>query len=288
MKKIWSGINDALSYRIYERLDDKGMTTFYVDLYMVIYIIAAFVLTYFLLRAIKSFLTRRMEEDDKLKFASFWKYVAYIVYLTVLFAVLSASGINLTFLFTASAAIFVAIGFALQDLFKDVIGGIFIMIDKSLAVNDVIELNGRVGRVFEIKLRTTRALTRDDKVIIIPNHQFMTETLYNYTQNHAMTRESVKVGVAYGSDTERVKQVLLDCLKEQSGILMQPQPLVLFEDFGDSSLNFGLYFYVANPFVTPRVASEIRFSIDHAFRNNGITIPFPQRDLHIISQPKTS
>ena len=117
---------------------------------------------------------------------------------------MSAAGINITLLLTASAALFVGLGLALQDIFQDIIGGIFIITDKSVHVGDIVEVDGKVGKVFEIKLRTTRAITRDDKVIIIPNHHFITDIIYNYTQNHKTTREKIIIGVAYGSDVALV------------------------------------------------------------------------------------
>jgi small-conductance mechanosensitive channel len=192
--------------------------------------------------------------------------------------------VNLTALLTASAALFVGLGFALQDIFKDIIAGITILIDKSVLVNDIIEMNEKVGRVFEIKLRSTRVITRDDKILIIPNHLFLSESVYNYTQNHPKTRESVLVGVAYGSDTKKVERVLLDCADSQKGILKSPEPFVMFNNFGDSSLDFGIYFYVKDSFTDPRIKSNLRFAIDQAFRENQITIPFPQRDVHIYNQ----
>jgi small-conductance mechanosensitive channel len=248
----------------------------------VLLVIVSFVVASILLRLIRSFITRKMEREDELKFISIFKFIRYFTYLIVIVLSLSASGINVTVLLTASAALLVGLGLALQELFQDVIGGIFIMIDKSLAVGDIIELNSKVGRVFEIKLRTTRAITRDDKVIIIPNHKFISEVIYNYTQNHSTTREAVKVGVAYGSDTELVKKILLDCADKQNGVLKSPTPFVLFEDFGDSSLLFGVYFFIHDSFVDPRIKSEMRFKIDKEFRENGISIPFPQRDVHFI------
>jgi small-conductance mechanosensitive channel len=113
----------------------------------------------------------------------------------------------------------------------------------------------------------------------------MSESVYNYTQNHPKTRENVQVGVAYGSDTELVEKILVKCAIEQKGILKSPEPFVMFNDFGDSSLNFGIYFFIRDPFTDPRIKSALRFAIDKAFRENEITIPFPQRDLHIISRP---
>ncbi|MGB3774580.1 MAG: mechanosensitive ion channel domain-containing protein [Leeuwenhoekiella sp.] len=246
----------------------------------VLLVIISFLVATVLLRLIRSFITRKMERQDELKFISIFKFIRYFTYLIVIVLSLSASGINVTVLITASAALFVGLGLALQELFQDVIGGVFIMLDKSLAVGDIIELNGKVGRIFEIRLRTTRALTRDDKVIIIPNHKFISEIIYNFTQNHNTTRESVRVGVAYGSDTELVKKILLDCADMQNGVLKSPVPFVLFEDFGDSALLFGIYFFIHDSFVDPRIKSEMRFKIDQEFRKNGITIPFPQRDVH--------
>lgn len=248
---------------------------------LIILVVLAFLLTSVVLRIIRSFITSKLMEEDKMKFISVFKFIKYFVYLAVILITLSSAGVDVTILLTASAALFVGIGLALQELFQDVIGGVFIILDKSLLVGDVIEMEGRVARVFEIKLRTTRALTRDDKVMIIPNHKFISDTVYNYTQNHKTTREAVKVGVAYGSDVEKVREVLLECAREQKGILKKPEPFTLFEDFGDSALLFGLHFYVSDSFVDPKVKSELRFKINNKFRLNNITIPFPQRDVHM-------
>lgn len=194
---------------------------------------------------------------------------------------MSAAGINITILLTASAALFVGLGLALQEIFQDVIGGIFIIVDKSLSVGDIIEVDGKVGKVFEIKLRTTRCITRDDKVIIIPNHKFISELVFNYTQNHKTTRETVKVGVAYGSDVTMVTQLLIEAVQAQKGVLKNPKPFVLFEDFGDSALLFAVNFYTNDSFSDPRVKSAIRYKLDASFREHNISIPFPQRDVHI-------
>ena len=160
-------------------------------------------------------------------------------------------------------------------------------VDKSLLVGDIIETDGKVGRVIEIKLRTTRAITRDDKIIIIPNHKFITEIIYNYTQNRRTTREFVSVGVAYGSDTELVERLLLESLVNQPGILKSPKPFVLFENFGDSSLDFSVLFFLNDSFTDPKIKSAIRFKIDRLFRENNVTIPFPQRDVHLFNTSVT-
>ena len=121
-------------------------------------IILAFIVASGILRLIRSLITRKMDLENELKFKSIFKFIRYLVYLTVILITLSASGIDVTVLLTASAALFVGLGLALQDLFTDIIGGIFIMLDKSLSVGDVIEVEGKVSRVFEIKLRTFKKL----------------------------------------------------------------------------------------------------------------------------------
>ncbi len=281
MKEIWDQIKEFLTFPIVERTNPGG---FHLDTWMIILAVLAIIAASLVLRGIKKILTRKMDASDKLKFDSIFKFFNYIVYIIVTIMVLNATGVNVTAVLTASAAIFVGIGFALQDFFKDIIAGISILVDKSLLVNDIIELDGKVGRVFEIKLRSTRAITRDDKVLVIPNHLFLQQTIFNYTQNHAKTREHISIGVAYGSDTEKVKELLLDCANDQKGVLKSPEPFVLFNDFGDSALQFGLYFFVRDSFTDPRVKSELRFAIDKSFRAHQISIPFPQRDIHIITQ----
>ena len=280
---IWGNIQEFLQLGFRFGEGDKQI---HVTVGLLLLVVFAFFLASFILKGIRVLFTRNMQETDKRKFISVFKFIKYVTYIVVVFAVLSFAGINVTPFLAASAALLVGLGLALQDLFKDVIGGIFIILDKSLLVGDIIELNDKVGRVIDIKLRTTRAITRDDKIIIIPNHKFITDTIFNYTQNHRTTREYVRVGVAYGSDTEKVKELLLQSAAKQKGVLKSPKPFVLFEDFGDSALIFGIYFFIGDSFVDPRIKSEMRFRIDQLFRENQITIPFPQRDVHLFQTKK--
>jgi small-conductance mechanosensitive channel len=255
-----------------------------IAVWTLLLVILSFVAARFFLKWIRLLLTRNMQEPDKLKFISFFKFVQYITYIIVGFAVLSASGINVTPFLAASAALLVGLGLALQELFQDVIGGIFIFIDKSLLVGDIVEIDGKVARVVEVSLRTTRAITRDDKIVVIPNHKFISEIIINYTQNHKTTRELVKIGVAYGRDVKKVEALLLQSVSEHSKVLKKPKPFVLFDDFGDSALQFSVLFFITDSFSDPKIKSEIRFRIDQLFRENNISIPFPQTDVHIINK----
>lgn len=248
---------------------------------LLVLVILAFVIAGIFLRFVKRFVSGKLEKNDKVKFFSVFRFVEYLVYIVVVLITLSSAGVDITILLTASAAFFVGLGLALQELFQDIIGGVIIIVDKTLLVGDIIEMDGRIGRVFEIKLRTTRAITRDDKVMIIPNHKFIGGTVINYTQNHTTTQESVKLGVAYGSDTQLVKRTLMNCALQNKDVLKNPEPFVMFEDFGESSLRFSLNFYVTDSFVDPKIKSSLRFKIEEEFRKLNIQIPAPQREIHL-------
>lgn len=249
-----------------------------------LFVVIALVLTSFVLKLFRRFITRKMPINDKQKFVTVFGYIRWIVFLIIFLIAMHTSGVNVTAVFAASAALLIGVGLALQTLFQDIISGIFILVDQSVHVGDIIELEGKVGRVLDIRLRTTRAVTIDNKVLIIPNHLYLTNILFNWTENGTETRESVDVGVAYGSDVELVKKILLEVATAQPTVLENPAPVVLFTDFADSSLNFKVAFTLNNSFEVRFTQSNIRFEIDKAFRENNITIPFPQRDIHMFSE----
>lgn len=276
---IWEKLNEFLSLHV----DFTSEISVSIkDLLVISFVIF---MTTIVLRILFRVLTRRLPENDKGKFSVVYGYFRWLIYVIILLITLNAIGVNVTAVFAASAALLIGIGLALQTFFQDIISGIFILIDQSAHVGDIIEIDGKVGRVEEVKLRTTRAVTIDNKVLIIPNHLYLTNSLYNWTQNGTSTRESVTVGVAYGSDVELVKKLLLQAAKEHPKVLKHPAPLVLFTDFGDSSLNFKLIFTLNDSFTAVIPQSEIRFKINKLFKDNNISIPFPQRDVHIIQKP---
>ncbi len=246
-----------------------------------LFVAVAIIITAFVLKLVRRFITRKMPENDKVKFVSVFSYIRWVVFIAIFLIAMDASGVNVTAVFAASAVLLIGVGLALQTLFQDIISGIFILVDQSVHVGDIIELEGKVGRVLDIRLRTTRAVTIDNKVLVIPNHLYLTNILFNWTENGTETREAVTVGVSYGSDVQLVKQILLETTKSQDKILKTPEPKVFFTDFADSSLNFKLVFSLNDSFETRFVQSDLRFEIDEKFRENGITIPFPQRDVHV-------
>lgn len=252
----------------------------------IFFVILVFLLTGFVLKVIKKIVNRKLEEEDKDKFKAIYSFIKYFVYTIVLVIALESSGIQLSVLLAGSAALLVGIGLGLQTLFQDIMSGIFILIDKTLHVNDIIEIEGKVGKVEEIRLRTTRAVTIDNKVLIIPNHKFLTSTLYNWTQNGKLTRESISIGVAYGSNVELVKKLLLKAASEHPKVYNHPAPIVIFHNFGDNALEFKLIFTLGDSYQALMPKSDIRFTIENLFRENNITVPFPQRTVHIVKEEK--
>jgi len=247
----------------------------------ILVLIVAFFLTSILLKLARRLINKRLEEEDRGKFKSIFSFLKYFIYLLVTIIALESSGIEVSVLLAGSAALLVGLGLGLQTLFQDIISGIFILLDKTLHVNDIIEIEGKVGRVFEIRLRTTRAVTVNDRVIIIPNHKFLTNSLYNWTQNGTVTLEALNIGVAYGSDVEKVKQLLIEVAQKHPKVLKIKKPDVLFIDFGESALQFRLLFTINDSFSQLKIKSDLRYEIDKKFREENIQIPFPQRDVHI-------
>lgn len=207
--------------------------------------------------------------------------VKYLVWVLAIGLALESIGVKLTLLLAGSAALLVGVGLGLQQIFKDIISGFFLLFDRSIEVGNVVELNNLVGRVQSIGLRTTRILTRDNITMIIPNSEFIEGFVINWSSMDELTRFHVNVGVAYGSDVRKVERVLLECARGNPDITDRIAPFVRFNNFGDSSLDFQLYFWTLRSFEVENIKSELRFAIEQAFRENDIRIPFPQHDVHL-------
>lgn len=245
----------------------------------------AFFVTWFVLRLFKRIVYRTLSEDAKFKFSGIFTFVNYFVYVVVVLITFDTLGIKVTALFAASAALLVGVGLALQTFIQDIISGIFIIADQSVNVGDIVEVDGQVGRVVNITLRTTRAVNRENKVLIIPNHKFLTSILFNWTENGSLTRELIHVGVAYNSDMDKVTALLTGIAANHPKVLKNPPPKVLFNNFGDSSLELTLVFTMNRSFEANAVKSDLRFNILARFRKEGIEIPFPQRVVTMQASP---
>jgi len=243
----------------------------------IVVIIIVFSFTYLFLKLFRKVAFRTLNNDTKLKFKGILTFFNYLVYLIVILITLDNVGVKVSAIFAASAALLVGIGLALQTLIQDVFSGISILADKTVHVGDVIQIDGEVGRVENIMLRTTRAVTRDNKVLIIPNHKFLTSILYNWTENGTLTREIIKFGVAYDTDVKQLKQAVIEIANNHHKVLKNPEPFLLFEDYGDSALMFQLIFSMNISFEANLVKSDLRYKIFERLKVLNIEIPFPQR-----------
>ena len=247
----------------------------------VLIVVFVFLITSILLRSFRKLVTAKLNYSDKTKFNTVFTFVKYFIFTTVLLITFDNMGVNVTAILAASTALLVGVGLALQTFFMDIISGLFILVDKTVNVGDILELDGKVGKVTDIKLRTTRAVTIDNKVLIIPNHKYLKSSIYNWTENGVVTRESITIGVSYESDVDLVKSLLIKSLECNSSILKTPEPTVLFDDFGDNALIFKLIFTIDNSFESVLIKSDVRFEINKLFKTHNIKIPYPQREIYI-------
>lgn len=252
---------------------------------LVILAVARFVV-FLIQRLLKPFFIRR--EIDLGRQYTTVQIIKYVVYtLAILFA-LETIGVSLSVLWAGSAALLVGAGLGLQQTFNDFTSGLIILFEGSLQVGDVVLVDGQPARVEKIGLRTSEVKTLDNILINIPNSMLVVEKVTNVSKDKTPSRYQVEVGVEYGSDVELVKKLLLQAAEGHPKILKKPQPRVQFKNFGDSSLDFVLHFYTQDHWGSVFIRSDLRFEIDRLFRENGITIPFPQRDIWIRSQQNGS
>ena len=204
--------------------------------------------------------------------------VTYVIFVIASIIALNFLGFNMTLIWGGAAALLVGLGLGLQQTFNDLFSGILLLFERSVTVGDILKLeNNTYGTVKRIGLRTTLLETRGNESLIVPNSHIATNQIDNLTHNNNKIRFDISVGVAYGSDTKQVKSVLLKTVKNNPYILDFPAPFVRFINFGESSLDFQVFFFSRNLIVIEDIKSDIRFEIDQAFRENGIEIPFPQR-----------
>lgn len=248
------------------------------------------ILIYFFVRIIlfliEYFLNKKVigSKVDKGRGHSLMLIVKYLVWVIGGSIIFSSLGFQITFMIASVSALLVGIGFGLQGIFNDILSGIIILFDGSIEVDDVVELEGIVGQVKKIGIRVSEILTRDNVVMIIPNSKFTNDKVINWTHNDESTRFNVEVGVAYGSDVRLVEKLLLECALSHAQIEKNPSPFVRFNNFGESSLDFQLFFWTVNDFRVENIKSDLRFEIDARFRENKVEIPFPQRDIHLKSK----
>lgn len=243
-------------------------------------LIFVYVLILFLSLIIKKSLRRRNKLDARS--LSLIQLVKYVVWTFGITFALHNGGINITFLIASSAALLVGLGLGLQNIFKDLMSGIIILIEGIVKVNDIVEVDSMVVQVKQISLRTSEVLTRDDKVMIVPNYKFIENNVVNWTHNYSPTRFSIQLGVDYSSDVRLVEKCILACAIEHEHVIKSDPyaPFVRFTNFGASSLDFELFFWSENLFKIENTKSDLRYAINDIFQKNNISVPFNQLVIH--------
>lgn len=209
------------------------------------------------------------------------KLMVYLVYTIGIVVGLDTIGIDITILIAGSAALLVGLGLGIQHIFDDIVSGFIVLFEGVIKVGDIIEFDGLVARVVKIDIRTSKVMTRSGNFLIIPNSKITTQNVMNWSMETRASRFTIEVGVAYGSDTQLVKKLLLECAQKHPAVLNDQPNRVDFTAFGDSSLNFKLFVWARRSWDIDIHLSDLRFAIDQAFRENKVKIPFPQRELHV-------
>jgi small-conductance mechanosensitive channel len=273
----WKALNNA-----YFNLGDLPITP--------VLLVKAFI--FFLLLGFGVRMIRQMSMDRILSRTSldigqqyaFAQIAGYTIYVFGLMIGLQWAGLNLSSLVILGGAVGIGLGFGMQNIANNFVSGLILLFERPIRVGDRVEVGETNGDVVRIAARSTWVRTNDNVVIIIPNSEFINNHVTNWTANDRQVRFSVPLGVSYGSDPEAVRSVLEEVARLHPDVLTGPPPEVIFTGFGDSSLDFELRVWTITRVQWPKILrSELYFMIFKAFKEHGIEIPFPQRDLHLRS-----
>lgn len=285
VNRFFELLNDLINYRLFTMGESK------VTLGLIFTLIFSIVALLVISEWIKKFLINRVLKNYNIQQGtrqSVGTIVKYLLIIAGMFSILQTTGIDLSAFGILVGALGVGIGFGLQNITNNFISGLIILFEQPIKVGDRIEVGDISGDVLKISARSTTVLTNDNISVIIPNSKFIDDQVINWSHNDRRIRFNFPVGVSYKENPEKVKKILIEVALKHSGILKDPKPDVLFDEFGDSSLNFFLRVWTSEFVNKPKVLkSELYYEIFRRFEEEGIEIPFPQRDIHIITGGET-
>ncbi len=253
---------------------------FELKLYTLIVFVVFIVVVSVIISLLKRLIYRSNRLSSSEKF-SMNKILRYIIILIAFIVGLRILGFDITVLLAGYAAVLVGLGFGLQNIFNDFISGVILLLDGSLKVDDLVEVNERIYIVQEINFRTTTVLGRDENYVILPNSELTKNRVVNWTYSSKTSRFYVDVHVGYEANTSEVMETLKTVAKATPRVLENPEPFVRFESYGESSLGFAVYFYTTEIFRAENIKSDMRVAIFNALKAKGINMPFPQRVVHM-------
>lgn len=279
MKEIANSIKEFLNIPI-TQIGNTELT-----LWSVVYFIILVFLLFYLTAKIKKWVVYKLLEKSKIDLGvriAVGTILRYVVLVIGFIIVLQTIGLDLSAVTVLAGALGVGIGFGLQNITNNFVSGIIILFERPIKVGDRIEVGEVSGDVISISMRSTTILTNDNISIIVPNSDFISSKVINWSHNDRNIRFNIIVGVSYNEDPEQIRKILLEVAEENKGILKRPEPDVLFHEYGDSALVFILRVWTGEYISKPDVLkSQLYYAAFKKFKENNIEIPFPQRDLHI-------
>lgn len=252
-------------------------------LYALVILIAGVVLSRVFLRYLRHHAAKRLKLGTNVVYVT-ESLTRYALYFFVFYAALRYLNISLTAFAFLGGAVAIGIGFGAQNLISNFLSGLIIMGEQPIRLNDIVEVGGLTGRVTRMGARASVLRTFSGIEVLVPNSKFLENNVVNWTLTDQKMRFDVTVGVAYGSPTRMVKEIMQQAAEKHGLVLRDPDPVVTFQDFGDNALIFALYFWLDLGNADSRVVrSDLRFMIEKKFHEAGISIAYPQRDLHLDS-----
>ncbi len=273
-------ITNFFNFEIFH-FNNHSLSIFEISSIAVIFMITKLIL-WLISKAI--FNKTKLHNLDKGSAFSLFQIIKYLIWVIAIALMLEALGVQVTILLAGSAALLVGIGLGLQQTFNDILSGIILLFEHSVKVGDILEIDGDRVTIQEIGLRTSKGMNVRQIVVIIPNSLITTNKVINWSHQTQKTLWNIDIGVAYGSDVDLVIQTLEESAVEHLEFSECEFKEVRFVNFGNSSMDFQLFFYSKNIIGIEKVKSDIRKIIYKKFNENKITIPFPQMDLHIKSK----
>ena len=211
------------------------------------------------------------------------RWALSLVAFLLLVLTLNLAQIPLTVFAFLGGALAIGVGFGTQTIIKNFISGLILLMERQIRVGDIVDIDGTTGTVSEVNLRSSTIKSFDGIAAIVPNSTLLEGKVTNWTMSDPKVRRVVRVGVAYGSPPDEVARRMMECAQRHGMVVKSPEPQVLFEDFAENNLVFALYFWIDVKAGTsgPVVMSDLRFMIEKSFAEGGISMAFPQRDVHL-------
>jgi len=278
---IWDKLSHYYSDLVLFKIQEVGITISHLVV-AVLSILFSLIVSAVVRSLLRRRVFKRFQLDEGLEYALL-KFVHYLILVIGVYMGLKSINLPLGALVGLFAVIGVGIGFGLQNLASNFTSGLILLLERPVKVGDRLELDDVWGDVIRINLRTTVIQTPDDIAIIVPNSKLLEENVTNYSFGNPRIRIHVPVGIAYGSDVDKATDIMIRAAKDHNLVMDAPAPKTWFREFGDSSLNFELLAWIPSAQRKFDVISDLNTAIDRGFREAGVEIPFPQRDLHLRS-----